>query len=236
MFDCQHGRCGCVSSILSSSHYRTVQCKTLRSSCFFVFFSFIGSLSHSDKWHHHSGTRRICLLSFTGTSCRDDSFRSEWLAPASPGDLWPRLQGFNSARSLSQVLWESFTRWMFNVAELCFVKCVFMPMLQESEDPSWIHLWLSLFSTSQFSDQEKPVEASRMNVSQVNVVAQCVWIRLQPLVTLVEEFLWGDEYSGRTEEDICFQWWSKCIALSVCVCVFFHRLGWKQQSGYSFLR
>lgn len=93
------------------------------------------------------------------TSSGDDSFRSEWLAPVSPGDLWPRLQGYNSPRGLRQVLWESFTRWMFKVADLCFVKCVCatsccqLPMLQESEDPSLICLWLSFFSTcSQFSD------------------------------------------------------------------------------------
>lgn len=32
MSDGQHGRCGCVSSMLSSSHYRAVQCKTIRNS------------------------------------------------------------------------------------------------------------------------------------------------------------------------------------------------------------
>lgn len=41
------------------------------------------------------------------------------LVPVSRGDLWP-LQGYTPVRE------ESFTRWMFKVAELWFVKCVFV--------------------------------------------------------------------------------------------------------------
>lgn len=41
------------------------------------------------------------LLSFTGTSCRDVSFSSEWLAPVSRSALWPPLSRLRqSERSL----------------------------------------------------------------------------------------------------------------------------------------
>lgn len=112
-FDCQHGRWGCVSSILSSSHYRTVRCKTIRNSW---SFSFMGFLSHVDKLHHRSGMCFKCRV------CCPSPAR-----PAvSRGDLWPPPSRLRRSDGLSQILWESFTRWMFKVAELCFVKCVFM--------------------------------------------------------------------------------------------------------------
>lgn len=126
MFDRQHGCWGCISSILSRSHYRTVQCKNDQK---LLTFSIMGYLSHADKWHHHSRTRckRKCLLSFTGTSCWDDSFRSEWMAPVSWGDLCPLPPRLGQSKgSLAHLVGVILTRWLFKVAELCFVKCEFM--------------------------------------------------------------------------------------------------------------
>lgn len=81
-----------VSSISSSSHYRTVQCKTIRNSW---SFSFMGFLSHADKWHHHSGMCFKCRV------CCPSPAR-----PAvSRGDLWPppsRLR--QSGRSLADLV------------------------------------------------------------------------------------------------------------------------------------
>lgn len=123
MFDSWHGRCGCDFSILSTLHYTTAQCKNDQR---LLIFSFIGSLSHSDKLHHHSGTWRISLLSFTRHVPQRQLLPLWLIGSSKPGDLWPCLQGYDSPKGLLQVLWESFTRWMFKVAELCFVKCVFM--------------------------------------------------------------------------------------------------------------
>lgn len=161
MFDCQHGRVflHLVQFTLRSGAVQNDQ-KLL------IFFSFIGSLSPSDKLHHHRGTRRMYLLSFTGTSCGDDSFPawSDWLQWAQ-GDLWPRLQGYNG---LSRSSCGSRLQGEFKVAESCASSSVcscYDMLLQESEDPSLIRLWLSFFSTfSPFRGrcplQEKPVEAS----------------------------------------------------------------------------
>ncbi len=108
----------------------TLQNGTVQNDQKLLIFSFIGSLSHADKWHHRSGTRfkrrTTRLLSFTGTSCWG-RLLPLWVIGSSKAEAtFDPLQGYNSPSGLSQVLWESFTRWMFKVAELCFVKCVFM--------------------------------------------------------------------------------------------------------------
>lgn len=72
-----------------------------------LIFSFMGSLLHAEKKDISTAGRVLseedmsALLSFTGTSCRDVSFSSEWLAPVSRSALWPPLSRLRqSERSL----------------------------------------------------------------------------------------------------------------------------------------
>lgn len=135
---------GCVSPISTGSHYRTVQCKVIGNSRSFSF----GGGGDYVTCRQMTSSRQGRILSAEDVSALLHQHvlwgtsPSEWLAPVSQADLWPRLRGHNCPNALSRVLGESFTRWMFKVAELCFVKvcvsvcmCVFALRHVESADP-----------------------------------------------------------------------------------------------------
>lgn len=128
-----------------------------------LIFSFMGSLLHAEKKDIIIAGRVLsekdtsALLSFTGTSCRDVSFSSEWLAPVSQSALWPppsRLR--QSERSLEGLVGVIY-KVMFK--ELRFVSvCSRYSMLSAPkatrEWRSFIKLPLVVFRHhfSQFSD------------------------------------------------------------------------------------
>lgn len=154
----QHGRRGCLSSILSGSHYRTVQCKNDPKTSH--LFPSWGPCHASTRWHHH--TADASALLHRHIHLGDDSFRSERRAPLGP--TWPPTPTFK----VKSGLWGGSRFAGFKVAEPCFVKCVFMlhqvcqlPMPQGSEDPSLICLNLSVFFVFfvQFFSVQWPAEA-----------------------------------------------------------------------------
>ena len=192
----------------------TLQNSTVQNNQKLLIFSFMGSLSHADKWHHHSHSaeemsallhrhvlrgRRLPLWGI-------DSSKMRW--PLTPTFKVATVRAVSRRSCRSHLQGECLKSQSCALSSVC--SCYVMlsaPIATRELIKSLICLWLSFFTIfSQLID---------------------VWKRQDDMNVVLDSAASSNAGGGVSVRwwiqwsNICFQWWFKCIALCVylCVCV-----------------